>query len=173
MKSLISNLWTNHKEAILACGVVLLLIGVIGSLSFYAGSNYTELKYLEKEEKYELSLKKLIEENEVLKENHRVQSDKNKQILNELSTQHKVNIATLNAEYGLRLREYEDRVRIYSSKANCTNGSTTLGDVTTRLDSALTRGLHLVERMSSTLKLRDEQVKVLVNQIKTDRQLTE
>ena len=51
MKSLISNLWTNHKEAILACGVVLLLIGVIGSLGFYAGSNYTELKYLEKEEK--------------------------------------------------------------------------------------------------------------------------
>lgn len=76
----------------------------------------------------------------------------------------------LASQYDDRLRKSEDRANVYQRQAN---GSASererLASHAAKLDRSLEEGRRLVAELSSTIRIRDEELKILSAQIRADR----
>lgn len=80
--------------------------------------------------------------------------------------------AALRAEYERRMSAHQRRAEVYRTQA--ATSAATAGDLAAhaaRLDAALERGINLVERLQAALGLREDQLKLLGQQLQRDRAL--
>lgn len=71
-------------------------------------------------------------------------------------------LAHANSAYAKQLQQSQDRSAVYQRKATASEVERrSLADHAARLDKALTEGLRLVEELSGTIRLRDEQLRFI------------
>ncbi len=81
-------------------------------------------------------------------------------------------LARLSSDYDSRMQQSERRAKVYQRQAQAgTSQCTSLASHAARLDSSLEQGRRLVEELRATIRLRDNQLIELGNQIKADRKL--
>lgn len=83
-------------------------------------------------------------------------------------------LARVSSNYDSRMQQSEKRASVYRSKAEAgTLECRSLASHAARLDSSLEEGRYLVSELRATLRLRDDQLIQLGNQIQADRKLLE
>lgn len=91
-----------------------------------------------------------------------------------IKTSYNNSINSVNEQSATRLLESERRAEYYRQQASsCSTLSRNAGDYTARLDRQLTEGINLVRELSELIKHRDEQLKIVGEQLKLDRELME
>lgn len=108
----------------------------------------------------------------VKEETHRKETMRIANELSESKRAYEVHLAVANAEYERRLRLSETRASVYQRKAQ--GGSAERADLashTAKLDASLEEGRSLVQELGTTLRLRDEQLTAVGQQLLNDRKL--
>lgn len=84
------------------------------------------------------------------------------QELKDLMAEQKSYFDLVSSSYADKLQQSQDRSAIYQRKATASEAERrSLADHTARLDKALTEGIRLVEELSGTIRLRDEQLRFI------------
>lgn len=136
------------------------------------GANKVQLQWDAETAKYEQTLKEMEKQMTENETQHRKEQNRISNDLAESEKKYAVAIATNRAEYNDRLRESEKRASVYKSLSEA--GAAERVDLarhTAELDRSLTEGIQLVEELSETIRLRDEQLILVGQQITNDRQL--
>lgn len=161
-------------------GGVLILVLVIWAMASIHGaikdSGRAEIQALWDADKaqHALAIAALKDEYAVKEEAHRTENRRISSELSQANLDHANAIAAVHLDYAQRLRNVEQRAAIYQRQAQ--GGAIERGDLAdhaSRLDAALEEGRSLVRELRETLRLRDQQVQSLSNQIRNDRALFE
>lgn len=94
------------------------------------------------------------------------------QSLETANNDHQKAIAVIQSDYDERLRQSEDRAKVYQRQAAL--GPTqcrSLASYTARLDGSIEQGRQLVQELRTTLGFRDNQLRQLGKQLQSDREL--
>lgn len=148
----------------------LALLAVIGILLFLVVSERgSVLRYKEEQAKVTAALTERVQELVVA---NAIVVQKNTSSLIVLRNKHENIVNDLRDEYSSRVRDLEKRASRYRSMseagaAQCGN----LADITARFDRSLEEGRQLVVEFRSRLELREEQLRIIGNQLKADRHL--
>lgn len=121
-------------------------------------------------ETYAILNEKLIEQEEAYRHRQQEITDD----LVQARQQHEVSLADQRTDYEQRLLQSSRRAEVYHRQAQ--SGAALqrdLADHAARLDRALEEGRELVRELSATLELREHQLRLLGEQILTDRLLFE
>lgn len=87
---------------------------------------------------------------------------------------HASELARISGDYDSRMLRSEKRATLYQRQAEAgTFGCRSLASHAARLDGSLEQGRRLVEELRATVRLRDDQLIQLGNQIQADRKLLE
>lgn len=96
-------------------------------------------------------------------------------LTNELASaelRHASDIAAIRSSFAIRLRESEDRARIYEHLANSgATGRANLASYAAQLDRSLVEGRQVVGELRATVVQRDDQLRSLGRQLEADRRL--
>ena len=147
--------------------VIVLILAVIKAGSMY--SDYSVLRYKESQAQEIAILKKEIaakeRQNTELTQQHAIDILKASQL-------HEKAITAANTEHIGRMRKLEERAAYYkhlseSAGASCDD----LRSITTRLDRRIEEGRLLVIELRERLVLRDEQLRIIGQQLVADREL--
>lgn len=154
-----------------------LVVGIAGWSLYSLGSSNGEAKVYAKWESQKLKDAEYIAElRETISElewNHRQETTRISYELSQANEAHARSVAALDAEYALRLSDSEKRAEIYQRMSD--SGSTqsaNLASYAAQLDRSLEEGRRLVKEFRATLEQRDQQLRLLGQQILSDRQLT-
>lgn len=152
--------------------VVVICLGGAYSLGYSSGSNDKQLEWDEDIQSYQQKVRELTEQLKNQEKEYRAENTRILLELNNAKKDYEKSVAVLNANYSDRLREYEARAKIYESqaqsgKSQCRN----LASYTTKLDKCLTEGRELVKELSRIIELRDNQLRLLGEQIVNEREL--
>lgn len=152
--------------------VVVICLGGTYSLGYSSGSNDKQLEWNEDIQSYQQKVRELTEQLKNQEKEYRAENTRILLELNNAKKDYEKSVAVLDANYSDRLREYEARAKIYESqaqsgKSQCRN----LASYTTKLDKCLTKGRELVKELSRTIELRDNQLRLLGEQITNEREL--
>lgn len=105
---------------------------------------------------------------------HRAENTRITHELAESTKAYELAVGQLAVDYGKRLSLSEKRAGIYQRQAEAGAAECrSLAEHASRLDASLEEGRSLVQELGATLRLRDQQVKSLGNQIQNDRKLME
>lgn len=152
--------------------VVVICLGGAYSLGYSSGSNDKQLEWNEDIQSYQQKVRELTEQLKNQEKEYRVENTRILLELNNAKKDYEKSIAVLDANYSDRLREYEARAKIYKSQARTGNSQCrNLASYTTKLDKCLTEGRELVKELSRTIELRDNQLRLLGEQIANEREL--
>lgn len=92
--------------------------------------------------------------------------------LSEANTQYETAIANLTADYTNRLQQSEYRASVYQRQASSgADQCRGLADYTTELDRIVIEGRQLVTELRDTLRLREQQIDLLVQYLQTENSL--
>lgn len=109
-----------------------------------------------------------------LETTHRAETTRITHELAEADKKHKVDLANQRSVYERRLLSSSNRSSVYQRQAESGESECrSLASHAARLDRSLEEGRSLVRELGSTLGLRDQQIIMLGNQIKSDRKLLE
>ena len=170
--SLILTLLTRYWKELLFLALVGVLIWRIDHNGFERGKNYIQTAWDSEKKEAAEELTKLKEEKAKHEAEHR---DADKEIADALANaekDHAVAIAEQQREHDRRMRASEGRAAYYRNMSQA--GSAQCSDLAghaTELDRALEGGRDLVERLRTTLGLREQQIQSLSDQINNDRKL--
>lgn len=121
---------------------------------------------------YEEERRLLVERISTLESNHRTDTQLNQERLLDAEKKYAKAISDQRISFDKRLRESKDRGEAYKHwLKNGTASTEYLASHAARLDRTLTEGRELVIEFRETLKLREEQLRLLGSQIKIDRNL--
>lgn len=156
---------------------ILLLLGVIYGIyriGSNAGANEIQKLWDAQVERDRVASAKVLAENAKAEVIHRHEDTRIANDLSELETTHAGTVARLDAERNERLRLSRERASVYNREAESgAAGSQRLASHAAELDHALEEGRGLVRELSETVGQRDEQLKLLADQINNDRSLLE
>lgn len=91
--------------------------------------------------------------------------------MNEEKDKYEKSLIFINNDYTSRLRQSEERATAYRNQANNQQGCISLAEHTSKLDSALERGLSVVRKLSEAIKLQRTVNDRLLQIIQNDREL--
>lgn len=160
-------------------GLIVLPIALFAGLMwgvFSLGSSHGQSKVQTKWDKQKAAdaamvakeKKKIASEEAIHRQNDRKTSNE----LANLKASYGADIARINGNNALRLRDSNDRAAMYRSQAKAGAAErASLASHAAELDRSLTAGIGLVEEFRATLELRDGQIRGLASQIINDRQL--
>lgn len=156
----------------LLIGLVVLITGI--SIGFFWGNNYANTRWENKEkermaqiEQFQISIRNMeAEANET--------AAKHEKILTQKETAYTKAINDIASSYNTRLQQSAKRSGIYKQQAE---GSDTdradLASYAAKLDRSLVEGKAVAGELRETVKFRDEQLKVLGQELLNTRKLLE
>ncbi len=142
------------------------------SLGSISGAEKVTLQWDKENKIRDERTRELELENSQLSTKNQVLSEQISKELADYDARHKIILATINADNARRLRLSETRAGVYRQQAE--------GDATERerlashaaeLDRSLEEGRHLVRELGATIRLREDQIRKLSEQILADRAL--
>ncbi|QYW02280.1 Rz-like spanin [Stenotrophomonas phage Philippe] len=144
----------------------------IKGIGFREGANSVQAKWDDERKKQSdaiLAVKAEFDKKEVI---HR---EENRRLTDELvaaNTKHQAELARLDSDLRLRLRNSSERASVYQRQAQAgAVEQRALAEHAARLDAALEEGRALEQEYRSTLGQRDATIKALSDQIFSDRKL--
>ncbi len=161
---------------LLKVGVPLLGFAGLLSASYFLGSSHGEARIQKEWNAQKDADAKLVQDEKdklaYQEAAHREQIRKVDYALVEIATNNAANIARINSESALRLRDSEQRASVYraASEAGATERAN-LASYAAQLDRSLTEGIGLVDELRTTLAVRDGQIQAIGAQLQADRQL--
>lgn len=160
-----------NKSLIELAAVGLMVLG-----GFFMGQHHGETKVQAKWDKekqeYTQQVSKLQTQLANAQADHELKTQKVNDELQQAETKHQSDLADLRHDYDVRLRDSQNRAAIYQRQAQ--GGSLECNDLasyTAKLDRSLEEGRSLVRELGATLRLRDEQLVQVGNQLRADRSL--
>lgn len=164
MKMLISKGWP-----------YLLVVALAATIYFWGSSNgqdKVQAKWDAQKVQDKKAYDKLKGEYDVLNRQHSYEVGVLTSRLQSASQAHEDELARLNDVYASRLQQSGQRAEVYKRQAEAgTFECRSLASHAARLDESLEQGRQLVEELRSTVRLRDNQLIELGNQIRADRKL--
>ena len=157
---------------ILATLVIGSLIWWVSHTSYVAGQRDIREQWDAERATYKKAMDTLKDQYATLESKVRIDNQRNSDELAEKELSHAVILARLNSEYAGRMQLAEQRASRYQRQAQ--GGAieqANLASHAARLDQALEEGRQLVRELGETIRLRDQQLISLGQQIKADRNL--
>ena len=159
--------------------IIFIVLGILAlNWAYNKGFESGEANIQKKWDKAKESDKKAYESLQIkynaLEITHRAETTRITHELAEADKKHKVDLANQRSVYERRLLSSSNRSSVYQRQAE--SGETecrSLASHAARLDRSLEEGRSLVRELGATLGLRDQQIIMLGNQIKSDRKLLE
>jgi len=151
-------------------------IGITVIISFIVGKDFGEEKIQAQFNEYKLEMSKKILEEKVrydsLLSQHQAREAIYVSNLKLAKEEYEETINSLNDDLSNRLQQSEERASIYKRQAESdTNGLRDLADHAAKLDKSLEQGRSLVKELRETVKLREEQLRILNEVMSNDRKL--
>lgn len=139
---------------------------------FQEGAASVQVKWDKQVAEHESAIDELKRHYEEAEEAHRTENRRISFELSQANSRHQVELADTRAEFERRLQSSTTRSAIYQRQAEAgTIECRSLASHASRLDSTLEEGRSLVRELGATVRLRDQQVKALSDQIINDREL--
>lgn len=157
---------------ILATLVIGSLIWWVSHTSYVAGQRDIQEQWDAERATYKKAMDTLRDQYTTLEAKARIDNQRNSDELAEKEKSHAVALVELRREYDGRLLQSDKRASYYQRLAK--GGAVeqaNLASHAARLDQALEEGRHLVRELGETIRLRDQQLISLGQQIKADRNL--
>lgn len=153
-----------------------LVLFLLGSFIYTSGSKYgasvVQAKWDATKEQDRQKIDDLKQEYDVKEEIHRAENQRINHELAEAKRAYEVALAGQRAEYDGRLLNSENRAGVYQRQAQSGAAeSRRLASHAAELDRSLEQSRQLVFELRHTLGLRDRQIMMLADQIKSDRAL--
>lgn len=161
----LKQLLSSNKDII----ILVLIIGALIALGwgsyhkgYLSGSNEVQQKWNQEKEQTKIKMFELQVQYNQDKEQFIHEKDLELQELKELMAEQKSHFDLVSSSYASKLQQSQDRSAVYQRKATASEAERrSLADHTAKLDKALTEGIRLVEELSGTIRLRDEQLKYI------------
>ena len=153
-------------------GICMYVLNAIHDDGFDKGAISVQTKWDKQALDDRLAADKLKKENAQKEAQHRAENTRVTHELAESQKNYELDISTLGSKYEHRLLLSKQRADSYKRQAE--GGTAVCRDLashTTRLDSSIEEGRSLVQELGVTLRLRDNQIISLGNQILNDRKL--
>lgn len=145
----------------------------IKAAGFSSGAAYVQKQWDREKNAHEKEIARLKDEYDKREEQHRAENRRISYELSQAQKNHEVELSNAAAEFDRRVRSSEQRAQVYQRQAEAgADQCRSLALHASRLDASLEEGRSLVREFGSTLRLRDQQVKALSDQIRNDRELT-
>ena len=160
----LKQLLNNNKEIF----IILLAVSILGTgwyiyqKGYASGSQYIQEKWNQEKEQTKIKMLELqVQYNE---DKIRFENEKEAELkeLKEKMEEQEATIASITDSLTDSLQQSEARSAVYQRKATASEAERrSLADHAARLDKALTEGIKLVEELTGTIKLRDEQLRFI------------
>lgn len=136
------------------------------------GSATVMNQWNEEKVQYQKEILRLTSEYEKKEEEHRNENTRITQELYKAYTEYQVAMSSLTGSYAIKLQQSQDRVSIYQCQAEGGEFERrSLASYAARLDNALTEGIQLVRELRETIRIYEQQLTLLGQQIQNDRHL--
>ena len=165
----LKQLLSSNKEIF----IILLIVSILGTgwymyhKGYSSGSQYVQEKWNQEKEQTKIKMLELqVQYNE---DKIRFENEKEAELkeLKEKMEEQEAAIASITGSLTDSLQQSEARSAVYQRKATASETERrSLAAHAARLDKALTEGIRLVEELTGTLKLRDEQLKYIGKYLK-------
>ena len=107
-------------------------------------------------------------------ESHRIFSAQVADILTQKDKEYEDSIIAIRTDFTGRMRNHETRMQMYKRQAEAGSAQcSSLASHAAELDGSLEHGKRVAAELAATVRLRDEQLKLLGQQIQTDRAVLE
>lgn len=144
------------------------------TLGYVQGKDNVQQRWDSEKTIISLKMAELEGRNDELKRQHQIYEEQNELRLKLQNELHQKQLNDIERSYVERLRQSEDRTKIYQQRSQ---GSPierhNLAEYTTRLDRQLEDGIRVVEILKNLVEKRDAELKVVGEQLKQDRKLLE
>lgn len=148
------------------------LLYTICTVAYEAGANSVQKKWDEVEKNRQAEIIKLQAANYDLLIDNILESSEIFNALAEAKKKHDLAVSRITADFNQRLLLSQNRADFYQRQAEGSSPQCRgLADHAGKLDASLEEGRGLVQELGAAIRLRDAQVKLLGDQIKTDRKL--
>lgn len=146
-----------------------IIVGLLVSLgsSWLWGYRIGLQSFYEEKLAYMQEQAKLVAEYKQRENNLTIETINLQEKINELEKKYKEDMDNVSADYALCMWDSKNRISIYSSQAEGSEAERErLAKHTAELDKSLARGRQLVAKLRTTLKQREDQLKLLNKHIK-------
>ena len=167
----LKQLLSSNKDLLIYV-LILVLIGAWSWFCYSSGSKHIQAKWDAETVRNQQAMMKLEAEYEA---KHQILKENQEKEVNELKDkilQYEKTSSVLKSSLNSKLQQSESRSKVYKRQAESSEAERrSLAIYTARLDKALTEGIQLVEELSATIKLRDEQLKFIRKYIEDTNKL--
>lgn len=166
------KLFLKSLPYLLTIGALIFVVNIIHSDGYDKGMQAVQQKWDTDKETTRIEVAKLKTEYDLREQGHRLENTRVTHELAESQKNYELDISTLGSKYEHRLLLSKQRADSYKRQAE--GGTAVCRDLashTTRLDSSIEEGRSLVQELGTTIRLRDNQIISLGNQILNDRKL--
>ena len=160
---------------VIILGIVLLfyfLYSSIYNLGYNAGVNKISLEREQERIEYIATINNIKKEYNIKEKYYINEQSKIIEAYNTAVTKYEKDIASITSTYDSKLHESNERISFYKCQAKHRDSAKQLAEYTSRLDRVTNEGIPLVKELSAGIRFRDEQIKQLINQNESLKQLT-